>query len=199
MPQWMNRRRLALAGTAALVVAAGALAGNATTASADRGHGRAKVAKATLHNADGARVGRVTMKQKRGKVVVKVSARRLTPGFHGFHIHVVGRCDPNAAGGPFTTAGGHYTGGQPNHGDHAGDMPSLLVTDNGRAQMTFVTDRFRLRDLRDADGSAVMVHAGRDNFANIPDRYSAGGKPGPDATTLSTGDAGARAACGVVR
>ena len=43
-----------------------------------------------------------------------------------------------------------------------------------------------------------MVHAGRDNFANIPDRYESGGEPGPDATTLATGDAGSRIGCGVV-
>ncbi|MBW9207380.1 superoxide dismutase family protein [Mumia sp. zg.B53] len=199
MPDWMNRRRLAVAGTTALVVATGALAVNATTASADRGHARAKIARATLHSADGSTVGRVTLRQTRGKVVVKATARGLAPGFHGFHIHAVGRCDANAPDGPFTSAGGHYTGGRPNHGDHAGDLPSLLVTDNGRARLKFVTDRFTLRELRDADGSAVMVHAGRDNFANIPDRYSAAGQGGPDATTLATGDAGARAACGVLR
>jgi Cu-Zn family superoxide dismutase len=77
-------------------------------------------------------------------------------------------------------------------------MPSLLVTETGRAFSQFVTDRFTLADLRDADGSAVMVHAGPDNFANIPERYSSGGIPGPDATTLATGDAGARVACGVI-
>jgi Cu-Zn family superoxide dismutase len=85
------------------------------------------------------------------------------------------------------------------HGDHAGDMPPLLVTADGDAWATFVTDRFTLDELRDADGSAVMVHAGRDNLANIPpERYSAAGVPGPDATTLMTGDAGARVACGVI-
>ena len=77
-------------------------------------------------------------------------------------------------------------------------MPSLLVTASGRAFSSFVTDRFVLADLRDTDGSAVMVHAGRDNFANIPERYSAAGVAGPDAATLMTGDAGARAACGVI-
>ena len=51
-----------------------------------------------------------------------------------------------------------------------------------------------LAQLRDADGSALIVHAGPDNFANIPPRYGT-----PDADTLATGDSGARAACGVVR
>ena len=71
---------------------------------------------------------------------------------------------------------------------------------NGTASLEFVTDRFDLSDLRDDDGSAVMVHVGRDNFANIPERYvsTTSGQPGPDDATLATGDAGARYACGVV-
>ena len=125
--------------------------------------------------------------------------RSLTPGFHGFHVHTTGLCEANAAAGPFTTAGGHLTGGSTSHGDHAGDLPSLLVLANGSGYLSFVTDRFTLAQLADADGSAVMVHAGRDNFANIPTRYTAAGVPGPDAATLGTGDAGSRAACGVVR
>jgi superoxide dismutase, Cu-Zn family len=39
------------------------------------------------------------------------------------------------------------------------------------------------------------VHSGRDNFANIPERYAPGG---PDEMTRNTGDAGARIACGPV-
>jgi superoxide dismutase, Cu-Zn family len=80
------------------------------------------------------------------------------------------------------------------HGAHAGDLPSLLVTEDGEATLATATDRFSIADLRDADGSAVMVHSGADNFANIPARYG-----GPDQETLSTGDAGSRLACGVVR
>ena len=53
----------------------------------------------------------------------------------------------------------------------------------------------------DADRSAIILHAGSDNLANIPARYqsSASQTPGPDATTRETGDAGAGFACGVVR
>jgi superoxide dismutase, Cu-Zn family len=43
-----------------------------------------------------------------------------------------------------------------------------------------------------------MVHALPDNLANIPDRYTAGGVPGPDTATLNTGDAGGRVACGAI-
>ena len=73
-------------------------------------------------------------------------------------------------------------------------MPSLLVNADGTASAAFETDRFTIRQLRDADGSAVMVHAGPDNFANIPPRYGTA-----DQETLDTGDSGTRAACGVIR
>ena len=194
-------RRFTMAAVAALVVVAGAVAANATGAgSGGHGHG-SKVVRVTLHGVDGSKVARVTLLQTRGKVVVTGRAWGLTPGFHGFHIHAIGLCEADAPNGPFTTAGGHFTDELvTSHPDHAGDMPSLLVTSDGRAFASFATDRFTLADLRDGDGSAVMVHAGRDNFANIlDDRYdSATGGTVPDPMTLMTGDAGARAACGVI-
>lgn len=138
-------------------------------------------------------------------VLVAVRAQGLAPGFHGFHVHTVGVCDPQARDAtgavvPFASAGGHFNPAGATHSDHAGDLPVLLVMQNGVAVGSVVTDRFAIADLLDADGSAIIVHAGRDNLANIPTRYvqAATGTPGPDATTLATGDAGARVACGVV-
>ena len=43
-----------------------------------------------------------------------------------------------------------------------------------------------------ADGNAFIVHADLDNYANVC------GYGTPDATTLATGDAGGRIACGVI-
>ena len=190
-------RRLILAVASALVVVTGAVATNAT-ADTDRRHPGSSALKVELHGLDGGAVGWVTLHQVHDKVIVSGLARGLAPGFHGFHIHAVGVCDPAAPLGPFTTAGGHYTAPLLTHGLHAGDLPSLLVTTDGYAYASFATDRFTLDALRDSDGSAVMVHAGPDNFANIPTRYTAAGVAGPDAATLATGDAGGRVACGVI-
>jgi Cu-Zn family superoxide dismutase len=158
----------------------------------DRDHqrGKGKRATATLVNGAGAKVGKITLYQWRGKVTVGGRVKGLTPGFHGFHIHAVGKCE----GPAFTTAGGHFKLDAQVHGAHAGDLPSLLVSADGTASAAFETDRFSIAQLRDADGSAVMVHAGPDNFANIPPRYGT-----PDQTTLDTGDSGDRVACGVIR
>jgi superoxide dismutase, Cu-Zn family len=74
------------------------------------------------------------------------------------------------------------------------------MVDDGTASIRFETDRFSVAELFDADGSAVIAHAGRDNFANIPTRYHSHTEDvfGPDSATLATGDAGGRTACGVV-
>jgi Cu-Zn family superoxide dismutase len=190
-------RRLVLAGASAAIVMATVVATNAT-AGTDRKHPGRSAVRVELLGVDGSAAGWVMLHEVRDKVVVSGLARGLTPGFHGFHIHAVGVCDPVALNGPFTSAGGHHNPTAMGHGSHAGDMPPLLVTSDGQAYTSFATDRFSLEGLRDVDGSAVMVHAGPDNLANIPDRYTVGGVPGPDAATLGTGDAGARVACGVI-
>jgi Cu-Zn family superoxide dismutase len=153
-------------------------------------------ARVLLRNAAGQPVGTVQFNQEGGAVLVRAKVHDLTPGFHGFHVHAVGMCVP-----PFTSAGGHYNPGGMTHGGHAGDLPSLLVLADGTGELRFKTDRFTVAALLDADGSAVIVHASADNFANIPTRYysTTEGVFGPDSATLATGDSGARVACGVVR
>ena len=39
---------------------------------------------------------------------------------------------------------------------------------DGTAEVTEETDRFTVDQLFDADGSAIIVHANADNYANIP-------------------------------
>jgi Cu-Zn family superoxide dismutase len=126
----------------------------------------------------------------------------LPPGFHGLHVHAVGLCEPDSPSptdptmtGDFLSAGGHLGAADAVHGEHAGDLPALFVDQGGTGSLTTVTDALTGEDVVDDDGSAVMVHAGRDNYANVPERYAPGG---PDEMTRNTGDAGGRIACGVV-
>ncbi len=148
-------------------------------------------ARAVLQDAAGNEIGTVKLTQDGDAVEVKVEVEGVTPGFHGFHVHAAGVC-----AAPFTTALGHYNPGAATHRGHAGDLPVLLIDADGEAEASFSTDRFALGDLFDADGSAFILHANADNYANIPtDRYD----PDPDATTLGTGDAGSRIACGVIK
>ncbi|GAB3187750.1 superoxide dismutase family protein [Nesterenkonia suensis] len=83
----------------------------------------------------------------------------------------------------------------PHHPNHAGDLPNLLVTENGTATLTVVTDRLTDELLTGGEGAAVIIHSQPDNHGNIPERYA---PAGPDEDTLATGDAGTRIACGVI-
>jgi superoxide dismutase, Cu-Zn family len=177
-----------------LVVAVGAVALTTVAFTMSAGAGP-KDARATLRDVNGNVVGVVKLSLDDGKIGVKATVDGLAAGFHGFHIHSVGTCDPSVA---FVSAGGHLNPNATTHPSHAGDQPVLLVNGDGTAELRFASDRYTLDDLFDADGSAFIVHAGADNYANIPARYSAAGIPGPDAATLATGDAGARSACGVI-
>ena len=72
------------------------------------------------HAADRARRregGDGQVRVQRGYVTITVkttAAGQLTPGFHGMHIHSVGKCEPNSvaptggAPGDFNSAGGHF-------------------------------------------------------------------------------------------
>jgi Cu-Zn family superoxide dismutase len=142
--------------------------------------------------ADGTPAGRVTITEEGGRLWVEARLTNLPPGFHGFHIHAVGKCERGTP--PFTTAGGHLVVGEQSHPGHAGDQPVVLVMADRSADIRFTTDRYKLSDLQAPGGRAVIVHALPDNYANVPARYARQ----PDATTLSTGDAGDRIACGVV-
>ena len=191
----MKRRIAYVLPAAALGVLGLALVTTAESGSKGKGKRAKTVAQASLKSADGQQVGRVRLLERRnGKVVVNVRAHRLQPGFHGFHVHEKGLCEPPA----FTSAGGHYKRDDQAHGAHAGDMPPLLATGDGKARAAFLTDSFRIRELVAGDGSAIMIHAGRDNLANIPSRYRSGTTSGPDEETLKTGDSGGRFACGIV-
>jgi Cu/Zn superoxide dismutase len=156
------------------------------------------VASATLRDTTGAVVGRVAFQQiSPSQVRVRGVVSGLAPSadFHGFHVHTNGAC----TGDFVASAGGHWNPAGTDHGDHQGDLPTLYAGTDGKARTSFVTDAFTVAQLLDDPGGvAVIAHAGRDNLANIPERYSSGGSPGPDATTKGTGDAGARYACGVV-
>src|SRR5207244_7905573 len=155
---------------------------------------------ACLGDALGNQVGTVSFTLAGSQVRVTVNARGLTPGWHGFHIHEVGSC----VAPTFASAGGHLgTALGQTHANHKGDMPSLLVQSDGTVRSTFRTDHFAIADLFQPGGTAVIVHAGADNFANVPvgtaaDQYTPN-TPTATSVTSATGNAGARVACGVVQ
>ena len=126
-------------------------------------------------------------------VIVKVKGdpAALTAGKHGCHLHAVGDC--SAAN--FPSAGGHFDPGPAgntdpdvNHPYHMGDLPNLVVDEQGNGTLDAFTSRVTISDgplsLFDADGSAIIIHKNPD-----------GGAPGPAKSGVSGGP---RLACGVI-
>jgi Cu-Zn family superoxide dismutase len=180
-----------------------------TTGNAEAGPGASANITTRLKAPDGTQVATATFQFNNGYATVTIEATAngvLTPGFHGVHIHKVGKCEPNSVGptggapGDFLSASGHFQ--MPGHSTEpaSGDLTSLQVRRDGSASLMTTTDAFTMDDLLSGQKTAIIIHAGADNFANIPpERYNqSNGTPGPDETTMSTGDAGKRVACGVI-
>jgi Cu-Zn family superoxide dismutase len=173
----MNQRnRILAAGLAATFALAAALPAAAQTASAP------------LKDAQGKEVGSANLMQTPRGVLINLSVKGLPPGEHAFHVHAVGKCEP-----PFTSAGGHFNPDHKKHGlmaaegAHAGDMPNLHIPQSGDLTIEVLNasvtlDKGKPNSLFDNDGSALVIHAGTDDYKTDP-----------------TGDAGGRIACGVVQ
>lgn len=145
-----------------------------------------KFAEAALLDATGKPVGNATLIANGDAIELAADVIGLSPGGHGIHLHTTGKCDAPA----FTTAGGHLNPNAHKHGTmnpagpHMGDLPNIAVGANGVGTMrtTLVGASEELRAaMFDADGSAVVVHAGPDDYKSDP-----------------AGNSGGRIACGVV-
>lgn len=146
-----------------------------------------RVGEARLAFANGLPAGTVQLLSNGQAVTVAVAAVGLAPGAHGFHLHTTGTCE--APG--FTTAGGHLNphrakhGSQAPGGSHLGDMPNLTAGTNRTATAEFELAgeaRSVLDAIFDADGTAVVIHDGPDDYTSDP-----------------AGNAGSRIACGVLK
>lgn len=149
--------------------------------------GSGKSTTSELKDKDGKSVGMASFVEAGSGVQIRLEVTGLSPGLHAVHIHAVGKCEAPA----FTSAGGHFNPSQKKHGHrsqegaHAGDLPNMLVAKDGSGRFEVFTDGVTLRagplSVFDADGSALVVHAGVDDYVTDP-----------------TGNAGDRAACGVI-
>jgi len=147
----------------------------------------ARVGSAQLKQANGVPAGTVQLYQANGELRISGAFAGLRAGSHGFHLHTTGRCDAP----DFTTAGGHLNptgaehGTQNPNGAHLGDLPNLIINANGTGNITATVSENEdaaLAAIFDADGTAVMIHQGPDDYVSDP-----------------AGDAGPRIACGIIR
>jgi len=139
-------------------------------------------------DADGKKIGTVVVEQTPNGVLISASIDGIPAGEHGFHLHETGVCDP-ATG--FKSAGGHYAPRSRSHGlkelagPHAGDMPNQWANDHEQLRANVLNTNVTLGEgpssLHDADGTALVVHAGKDDYTSQP-----------------SGAAGARLVCAVI-
>ena len=146
----------------------------------------AELATANLINAQGQQVGSVRLVDYGDSRAMRLSVTSIAPGTHGFHLHTTGQCTAP----DFQSAGGHlnpqnYQHGQLNpQGKHLGDLPNIDIPSNGTLTTEIAIDGSRdylITELFDADGTAVMIHSGADDYRTDP-----------------AGDAGSRIACGIL-
>ena len=143
------------------------------------------LAAAPLAMADGRPAGRAELVASGDEIRLHLTAAGLPAGAHGAHLHTTGRCE--APG--FTTAGGHLKPAGHQHGTdnpagpHLGDLPNLIVKDDGTGELTVPVSVARAdfeARVFDADGTAIVIHAGPDDYKTDP-----------------SGNSGGRIACGV--
>jgi len=145
--------------------------------------------------ADGTSIGTLSLTAAPTGVLLQVDITKgLTPGWHGMHFHQTGDCsDPK-----FMTSGGHMNHAESKKphgllnpdGPDFGDLINLYVAADGSAHAQGFSARVRLdagsstpeQVLRDADGSALVIHANPDDHVSQP-----------------IGGAGGRVACAVIK
>jgi superoxide dismutase, Cu-Zn family len=138
----------------------------------------------------GNRIGTITISEGPKGLIFAPKLTDLTPGIHGFHVHQSPDCAAGTKDGkqvPGLAAGGHYdpTGSGKHEGfegmGHLGDLPALTVGADGTASTAVTAPRLKMSDVKDR---SLMIHAGGDNYSDMP---------------APLGGGGARIACGVVK
>ena len=131
----------------------------------------------------GAQIGVVTVSDSDFGLLLTPKLKGLPSGTHGFHVHTNASCgnEGKDAGGHFDpNKSGKHLGPYNNLG-HLGDLPVLIVDKNGEATLPLLAPRLDVSDLKQ---HAIMIHAGGDNYSDLPKKLGGGG---------------ARIACGVVK
>ena len=143
-----------------------------------------------LKGADGAAIANATIDFANGFATVTVEAgpnHTLSPGFHGLQIHSVGKCEANSTA-PDGGSSGDFASGRkrlPGAGSHWISRqwrPHCVASPaDGSAKLVTTTSLFTAADLRNNQGSALVIHQSADDLS---------GSTG--------GNSGKRLACGVL-
>jgi len=128
----------------------------------------------TSPNGTGKMIGTIIAKDTPYGLILMPNLQGLPPGLHGFHVHQY----PNCGNGGMN-AGGHFdpkkTGkhlGPYNDKGHLGDLPALFVDAHGKATHPILAPRMEEAKLM---GRSLIIHAGGDNYSDVPEKLGGGG------------------------
>jgi len=145
-------------------------------------------AQAYMHASSGSVIGVLNFNPSQSGIHITGTLTGLPGGPHGVHLHAVGTC----TGPDFASAGPHFNPASVHHGlnnpdgPHAGDLPNMIVSAEGKIDVDLTDPRVTLDTspnggLFDSDGTAIVIHAAQDDQKSDP-----------------SGNSGARIACGVI-
>lgn len=122
---------------------------------------------------DGKKIGDVTLAKAPPGVLIDIEVQPggLTAGKHGLHFHETADCSDV---GQYKKSGAHAGHAEGKHGllnpngPEPGDLPNLIALPDGSAQAELFTNLIKLDGLKDQNGSALIIHADKDDHVSQP-------------------------------
>ena len=131
-------------------------------------------ATAQFINSDGEQIGAASLTETPHGVLIAAEVTDLPPGRHAFHIHEVGECEPP----DFESAGGHFNPAGKSHGFfdeqgfHAGDLPNIIVDEDGVLHTEVLATEVTMTEgdnaLLGGDGTSLVLHMFPDDYQTDP-------------------------------